>query len=144
MERNCEACKYYVASKDGKTKGCSQWICEKFAVTTEECIEAFEGMKKGVFPWFIDPYCDKAISALKENKEKWIPTQNANDDIPKEGCYWVTLLDGKVTWIEQIYWDTYYERLNYAEDSYPCDKENVDRIVAYMEVQKPEPYRKGG
>lgn len=66
MERNCEACKYYVTSKDGKTKGCSQWICENFTVTTEECIEIFEGMKKGVFPWLIDPYCDKAISALKQ------------------------------------------------------------------------------
>lgn len=69
MERNCEACKYYVTSEDGKTKGCSQWICEKFTVTTEECIEAFEGMKKGVFPWFIEPYCDKAISALRQQEE---------------------------------------------------------------------------
>ena len=85
-----------------------------------------------------------ALSTLEREKEKWIPTQNANDDIPKEGCYWVTLLNGKATWIEQIYWDTYYERWNYAEDSYPFEKENVNRIVAYMEVREPEPYKNGG
>lgn len=69
MERNCEACEKYVTSEDGKTKGCSQWYCDKFTVTTEECIETFEGMKKGVFPWVMDPYCDKAISALRQQEE---------------------------------------------------------------------------
>lgn len=38
MERNCEACEKYVTSEDGKTKGCSQWYCDKFTVTTEEFI----------------------------------------------------------------------------------------------------------
>ena len=85
----------------------------------------------------------KALSSLEKEKETWIPTPNAIADIPKEGWYWVTFIDGKAIWVDQICWDTYYERWNYADDDYPCDKETMSRIVAYMEVQTPEPYRKG-
>lgn len=84
MERNCEACEKYVTSENGKAKGCSQWYCDKFTVTTEECINTFEGMKRGVFPWVMDPYCDKAISALKKNKGEWI---SEYDEDGKTGWY---------------------------------------------------------
>ena len=90
---------------------------------------------------------DMAISALsvpEREKREWIPTQNANDEIPKEGCYWVTFLDGKAIWVELIRWDTYYERWMCADDSYLFDQEEMKRIVAYMEFQQPEPYKEGG
>ena len=116
MERNCEACKYYVTSKDGKTKGCSQWICENFTVTTEECIEVFEGMKKGVFPWLINPYCDKAISALKQYDGK------TNGEIiealfPREGIWkdvdFVEVVfkgETHTTYFSRDFWDSPYKK----------------------------------
>lgn len=110
MERNCEACKNYVTSEDGKTKSCSRWECKyEESMTNEEA-------KKRLEVWLIcgecpedkqcydshlhstceyTDYCDEvsltdavkvAISALSENKGDLISRQaveEINSEIPK-------------------------------------------------------------
>lgn len=61
MERNCEACKYYVTSEDGKTKGCSRWECQyDERMTNEEAIRILENYK---------PEVKRATLAAKRAKE---------------------------------------------------------------------------
>lgn len=48
MERNCEACKYYVTSEDGKTKGCSRWECQYDERMTNE--EMLNKVLRNFFP----------------------------------------------------------------------------------------------
>ncbi len=78
MERNCEACKYYVTSED-KT-GCTRWECKyDERMTNEEAIRILENYKPEVKRATLaakraKEAFDMAISALKENKGKWKKT----------------------------------------------------------------------
>ena len=35
-------------------------------ITIDKTIEIFEGVKKGICPWYPEPYCDMAINTMRK------------------------------------------------------------------------------
>ena len=50
-------------------------------ITIDKTIEIFEGIKKGISPWYPDPYYDKAINTMR----KYQKIEQILKDIPYGG-----------------------------------------------------------
>lgn len=92
MERNCEACKYYVTSEDGKTKGCSRWECKYEERMTKEEAQRILKINKPVIKRtsisarrYVEAF-DMAISALSADvrpniRGHWEPKYPTREEI---------------------------------------------------------------
>lgn len=59
-------------------------------ITIDKTIEIFEGIKKGICPWYPEPYYDKAITTMRKyQKIEQILDDRINDDSVGMSDYWM-------------------------------------------------------